>query len=286
MLPVLAANKLKIEDGTKISLELIDELSSNKSRTGQEVLFRVRDNVLGPNKEILIRKNARAIGKITTAKGSGSLGRKGKLEFTIETVEAVDGTKVKLRSQQVTSGKGKGGAMAAVTLLVSPLGLFMKGKNAKAPAGTLYDAYIDEEVMIDVDASDTPDKQNITSGSAAPVGAMTITAPAGAATHLVRFVDGTTDTGVVTLLQNGELSIVTDKGTLNVNCDKIESLVATGSGQPQTMTLNLRSGATASGTLESYKDGRFTINTSTGPATVQKDNLLSMSLASATRELK
>lgn len=146
----LIINKVQLLSGTKIKLELAQELSSKKSKTGEEVIYYVSEDVLSPNQEVLIRKGARAFGKITEAKRAAMFGRKGKLQFTVEEVEAIDGTKVPLRSTVNKEGKNQTGTMVAVTALVSVFGVFIRGRNITIDQGTVVEAYVDSNAAIAV----------------------------------------------------------------------------------------------------------------------------------------
>ena len=143
-----------LTSGTKIKLELATELKSNKSHEGDEVVYYVQQAVLS-GKDVLIKKGARATGKVTRAKGAKSFGRKGKLEFTAEEVEAADGSKILLRSTTEKNGKGRGNTVVAVTLLVSVLGVFIKGKNVTVPKATIVDAYVDDDKQVLVSRPDS-----------------------------------------------------------------------------------------------------------------------------------
>lgn len=146
----ITLKKVELSTGTKLRLELADEVSSKTAQEGDEVIYFVKQEVLSPNKEVLIKKGARAFGKVTEAKRARSFGRKGKLEFTVEEVEAVDGTRVPLRSTINKAGKGQVGTMVAVTALVSVFGVFIRGKNVTVKQGTIVDAYVDDNIMVEV----------------------------------------------------------------------------------------------------------------------------------------
>lgn len=150
--PVVAApvviSRVELPSGTKLQLELADDISSNKAQIGQEVVYFVKEAVAAPDGKVLVQKGARATGKVTTAKGARSFGRKGKLEFTVEEVVAADGSKIPLRSSLSKSGKGRGGTMVAVTALVTVFGVFIKGKNVTVPKATVVEAFVDDNVMI------------------------------------------------------------------------------------------------------------------------------------------
>jgi hypothetical protein len=145
----LIAKKIALASGTKLQLELAEELSSKTAQEGDIVVYYAAANVLSPTKEILIKKGARATGKVTMAKRARMFGKKGQLEFTVEEIEAVDGTKVPLRSTVEKNGKGRGTTMVAVAALVSVFGVFIKGKNVTVKSGTLVEAYVDYDTVIE-----------------------------------------------------------------------------------------------------------------------------------------
>ena len=140
--------KLTLPSGTKLQVELSEDLSSNKAKKDQEVIFYATKDIKSEDGRVLIKKGARATGKVTEAKGAGTFGRKGKLEFTVEEVKAIDDSQVPLRSSESKSGKGRGATMVALTLFVSVLGVFVKGKNVQVPKGSKFDVYVDDDVKI------------------------------------------------------------------------------------------------------------------------------------------
>ncbi|MBD2306084.1 hypothetical protein H6G17_11225 [Chroococcidiopsis sp. FACHB-1243] len=146
---MLMAKKLTLASGTKLQLELAEELSSKTAQEGDIVVYYAATNVLSPTKEILIKKGARATGKVTEAKRARMFGKKGQLNFTVEEIEAVDGTKIPLRSTVEKNGKGRGATMVAVAALVSVFGVFIKGKNITVKPGTLVEAYVDYDTVVE-----------------------------------------------------------------------------------------------------------------------------------------
>jgi len=266
-------------ESTKIRVELAKELSTNKSKKGEEVICRVKEDVLGPNKEVLIRKGARATGVVVEAKGAGWLGKKGKLSFSIDTVEAVDGTKISLRSEQKSGGKGRTGVVAAAALLIFLPLAFIKGKNATVPVGAGFDAYIDQTTPIDV----TADTLGGVAGGVVPGGAaqggLQMATP-GSKSYVIQLHDGTTVEGVISGLADGRLMVQTDATTVKmIPWDTINSFaVKSGPGTAQALTINLKSGTQVVGFLESFKDGKFNINTAQGSSFIEAPNLVSMSV--------
>ncbi|WP_157947565.1 hypothetical protein [Abditibacterium utsteinense] len=143
-----ATGKVEVAEGTKIRLSLGQQLTSNRSKKGDEVRFFMKDALLGSNGEILIKSGASATGAVTYAKGAGGFGKKGKLEFSIESITGADGTQIPLRSSQTAHGKSNilGGPVGII--LVAPIMGFIKGKNTRLDVGTQYDAFIDKATWV------------------------------------------------------------------------------------------------------------------------------------------
>ncbi|MDF2441233.1 MAG: hypothetical protein JWN98_2217 [Abditibacteriota bacterium] len=291
------AQKITLPEGTRLTVETVEQLSSNKSRTGQEVRYRVHEDVLGEDKSVLISRGAEAFGKILTARGAGGLGRKGKLDFSIERVQAADGTIVPLRSTQKVDGKNRYGAVAALALLVSPLGLFMKGKNAVIEPGTAFEAFVDKTAAIDLEiaqqnaALQSTSAAAITSSATAAIGAAieaepVVTPPADARAHRVNLKGGHAEDGIITAVSKDKMVLVKEAGTLTIECDKISSIETIEGGQAQPMTLALRSGRSVSATVIGFQDGKWSVQTAEGMANVSHGNLVSMTMNSAIPELK
>ncbi len=131
-------------------LELAEPLSSKTAKQGDEVIYFVSEDVVSTYGEVFIRKGSRATGEVTQAKRSRILGKKGILEFTANEVEAVDGTKVPLRSTINREGKSRGGTVVALSVIFNPLFLFIKGKNLNLEQGTVVSAYTDRDTSIAV----------------------------------------------------------------------------------------------------------------------------------------
>jgi hypothetical protein len=291
--PLWAQSRVPLQEGTRIRLEVLDELSSNKSRVGQEVRLRVRDNVFAGDK-LVIRQGAKGTGQVTLAKGSGGLGRNGKLEFIINVVEAVDGTKVPLRNEQEVKGRKRTAAVAAAAVLVTPLALFIKGRNATIEAGTVFETYVNQTVPIEsretveVPAPTASAETGTTTTS--PIAALdeaptaSVSAVASpvtdAQTFVVALTGGRSEEGVLTAIRDNQVNLTTDIGELRIDAAKVTSITAQeGPGTPQTMLVKLRNGKEVQGTLASYQNGAYTLQSPIGTLTMKKENVLSLSVA-------
>lgn len=68
---------------------------------------------------------------------------KGELAFSIEYLYLPNGNVIKLRNQVEKNLNGSGVGVAAGAILLTPLALFVRGKNAKYVTGDIFTAYVD-----------------------------------------------------------------------------------------------------------------------------------------------
>src|ERR1051325_5902007 len=111
----MAMAQIVIPDGTKIRVRLEQNLSSETADFGSTVDFAVIQEVrLG--EAVVIANGARATGSIVTAQPKRRMGRGGKLDFSIERVQTVDGNWLSVRyTPMKTQGKGNGIATGVLT---------------------------------------------------------------------------------------------------------------------------------------------------------------------------
>lgn len=146
----MAQGRVMLAEGQQIRLRLADNLRSNNARVGQEVRFFANQDVMGTNGRRLIARGARAGGRVTEVRSARRLGRKGVLNFTVDYVVAVDGTRVPLRANKTISANNRRrrGGVAAATVLLSPAALLIRGRNITVKQGTVFNAFIDRRVQI------------------------------------------------------------------------------------------------------------------------------------------
>jgi TolB-like protein len=140
---------VKVADGTIVKLKLLKELRSGASQTGELVPYSVLTDVVGPNGEVLIAKGARGAGKVTRSKKRGMFGKAGKLEFTVDTVTAVDGTEIALRAVEKAGGKSNTATVVASALVLTVLAVFIHGRDVVVPEGTEFPAYVEGDATVD-----------------------------------------------------------------------------------------------------------------------------------------
>lgn len=149
---------LQIPDGTLIEIESPYRVNSKEFKPNDEISFRVI-NPIKINGVTVIEQGANATGRIEKAKRGGHFGKAGLLVWTMQTVTAVDGSKVPLRTvQERLRGDSKAAKVAtqmvvtgALLFWIAPVALlhgFKRGKDAFIPAGKRYNVFVNGEAVV------------------------------------------------------------------------------------------------------------------------------------------
>ncbi len=154
--PTAPSKGFVLEDGTPVKLSLGRSLSSADAHVGDRVDFEVAEEV-SINRIVVIPKGSAASGTVTTAHAKRRMGRGGKLDVNIDSVQVADGEKVAPRAVKESQGGSHTGIMAggmvATSLIVwpaAPAFLLMHGKDVTIPPGTEVTAYISGDVKLDL----------------------------------------------------------------------------------------------------------------------------------------
>lgn len=141
------SKEIMLPEGTIVKAVLMQDLNGKEVNVGQTINFELSDNVIMDSR-VLLPKGAKITGTVTEAQRSKALGKKGKLSFSINYLYLANGKVIKLRSNVEKNLKGSGAIVATTAILVAPLALFIKGKNAKYDIGEVFDAYVDEDTEL------------------------------------------------------------------------------------------------------------------------------------------
>jgi hypothetical protein len=137
-----------LKEGTLVLLQTEEKMVSGHTPEGAAVRYKVVRDVVAPGGQLLVAYGAHGDGKVTRSRRRGMFGKAGQLEFTVESVTAVDGTRVPLRSSQQIAGKDNKQVVIVTTLLLSVLSVFVHGKDVELPAGTEVAAYVDHDTEV------------------------------------------------------------------------------------------------------------------------------------------
>lgn len=134
---------------TKITLENTKTIDSKTAHTGDPVQFKTLSNII-VNDIVVIPAGTIANGKITKAISAGGFGRAGKLEFSINSIETINGVTIPLIYDTSKSGQTDGGAIAVFAVVSMLGGIFMKGTNVQCVEGTKLEATVTEDTDLNV----------------------------------------------------------------------------------------------------------------------------------------
>lgn len=146
---LLVSAQKTIQEGTVIRVRLIETLDSRTANTGDMVTLEVADPLMVDG-VMVIEPGAKVTGKVLESVKNKSLGRKGKLDFTIDFVKAKDGQNIPLTSNVKQGGNDAVVGVVAAAAFINPLALFIKGKAATINKGTEFNCYISRTVQVKV----------------------------------------------------------------------------------------------------------------------------------------
>ena len=131
--PAPSPQEILLPNQTAVHLKLGRELSSATAKVGEEVNFEVAEDVI-MNGHIVIAKGAPAAGAVTEATPKGRMGKSGKLNLTVTSVQLADSEKAPLRSFGIDTSAGQKSGMTL------PLA---HGKDVTLAQGAEMTAYVD-----------------------------------------------------------------------------------------------------------------------------------------------
>jgi len=144
--PGWAAVSVWVPAGTKVGLQFLTPVASDKIATGAKVNFKVIADVL-QDRHVVIRTGASTVGTVTEATKPGVFGQDAKVVIGLLAVTGVDGKPIKLSDvvvSKATISKGRAGAAGASVagmILLGPIGLLggalVRGNNVEVPVGTV-----------------------------------------------------------------------------------------------------------------------------------------------------
>jgi hypothetical protein len=137
-----------LQDGTPVRLRLDRTVSSANAHVGETVDFEVTEPVINQN-YVVIPKGAVALGRVTKVETKRRFGRAGALELSIDSVLLPNGRTVLLRATPEKGESAMSGARVAATIAVSPILVWVKGKDVTFEKGVETTAYVSGDSRID-----------------------------------------------------------------------------------------------------------------------------------------
>lgn len=140
--------KVKLTSGTVVALSLEKAVNSDMAE-GTNIDIRVVRDVTAGDK-VVIKSGTLATATITDVNSSGAVGKAGKISIKLRSVKAgLDGQEIFLRGSVDKQGDDKVVLSVVLALICLPL-ILINGGDANIPAGTEVRAYVEQDVMIEV----------------------------------------------------------------------------------------------------------------------------------------
>lgn len=121
--------------GTPIVVRLVETLSTEIHKTGDDVSAVVAADVIVDNK-VVVQAGAAVIATIAHAKKAGAIGAGGNLNIQITGVYAVDGTVVPVVGTKAVAGDDETTGTVVVGVVLCPLALLNEGDKAEIAANS------------------------------------------------------------------------------------------------------------------------------------------------------
>lgn len=132
---------------TPVELMAMTEVSTATATPGTIIKLRV-NRAIEIDGRTIIPVGTPAFGEVTAAKGSGGLGKSGRMSARLVRIQFGDAT-IPIEGAIDARGTGAGSAGVAI-VLVGVAGLFHRGNNAKIKAGEILSGFVTEDVAIDL----------------------------------------------------------------------------------------------------------------------------------------
>ena len=138
----------KIEEGTIIIVKSMSNITSKTNIDGEFINFVCAEDIY-INNILFIKKNIKVWARIEISDKAKGLGKEGTLKIIFNYITAIDGQNIPISGvYNYVKGENKSGTAVGLSFVLSPLFLFLKGKEANIPIGSLIEVYTTQEIYI------------------------------------------------------------------------------------------------------------------------------------------
>lgn len=140
--------KVALPANTPVIIQVKDTITTDKMTNGSTVNFSVLQDVKNSSGHILIKAGTPVSAQISFMEHRGRIGQSGEITISDFHTTAIDGTYIPLSGTVSAKPNDKMALSIVLSVLVCPLFLLMKGKEATIMAGTTKTAYTLVETYI------------------------------------------------------------------------------------------------------------------------------------------
>lgn len=145
--PAATLAAVKLVEGTEMLIRIEDTLSSKTSHEGDRFTISLDDDVTLADGTVL-KAGYRGVGEVVEARSNGAMGKTGKINLRLNYLKVGD-QRIRLRGQKSAQGDHRTGTQVVTVVLVGVFAGFVKGKNTTIPKGTMVNAYVDQDILLD-----------------------------------------------------------------------------------------------------------------------------------------
>ncbi|MBR1616888.1 hypothetical protein IJ670_01935 [bacterium] len=139
-----------IEARTPVNLKTAGIFSTQTLKTGDSVKLYVNGDIKDSEGNILIKSQSPATGKVLSSVDRGKVGRPGKISIGEFQATAIDGSQIALTGTLDYEAESRMKRSIVLSAVIIPFFLFMKGKSAEIPAGTIKTCYTVKEAYVNI----------------------------------------------------------------------------------------------------------------------------------------
>ena len=152
----LVVTNVTLNKDNLLKIKLVTPLSTRTSRTGDEIIFQVVNDIYVDG-SLIIAKGAQGTGKVSKVEGSKNFGRDAKMEISFDLIDAIDGSSIPTVLGEKAKAENKSmvtaaGATIAGMMILGPLGIvggaFVHGKDVDIPVDTEVYIQIKDQVTV------------------------------------------------------------------------------------------------------------------------------------------
>ena len=136
IVPDALAQEVRISASTVVPVRTTSAIYSDQVRNGQRVTSVAVARDVEVDDVVVIEAGTPVSAVISRASEAGRVGQPGDITLDLESTTAVDGTEIGLSGTFSAEGDGKVGASVAISVLLCPLALLMKGDEGAIASGT------------------------------------------------------------------------------------------------------------------------------------------------------
>ncbi len=140
--------KSTLSANTPVIIQAKDTITTKNMTSGSTVNFSVLQDIKNSNGNVLIKAGTPVSAQISFMEHRGIIGQSGEITISDFHTTAIDGTYIPLSGTVSANPNDKTALSIVLSVLVCPLFLFMRGKEATITAGTTKTAYTLVETYI------------------------------------------------------------------------------------------------------------------------------------------